>query len=416
MSRERRLALAGRAGQVGLDRRAPLEQRVELVLRRVAQRPLCSMQTHEHLPCPLGARLALDRGDACGLRRLERGTFELGDVGAGLTRVRLRLGELRAHLLEQAGTRLPPEAEPLRRRSQPVEDLHRLLALARRVGELLLGAAALGKNGLELLLGGPARERRRRLAAVGLGEPVVECREIELRDPRAQLRDLAAKLLRALGRGRLQRQRPQPLAHLLLEIACALDLRRDTRELQLRPVPARLEAAEAGGLLNQCAPFLRLRREDRLDLPLPDDRVHALTEPEVGEELDEVEPPHGRAIDEVLPLAAAVEPARDRQLGEVDRQRAVLVVEQELDLAEVLGLPVRRAREEHVVGLLGAQLVRAERAGGPADRVGDVRLARAVRPDDHADARLEADLDRVRERLEATELDGAEMHRRAGYR
>ena len=188
---------------------------------------------------------------------------------------------------------------------------------------------------------------------------------------------------------------------------------RDARELQLGAMAARLEAAEPGRLLDQRAPLLRLRREDRLDLALADDRVHALAEPEVGEQLDEVEPPHGGLVDEVLALAAAVEPPRDRELGVLDGGPvAVVVVEEQLDLAEVGRPAVRRAGEEHVVGLLGAQLVRAERAGRPADRVGDVRLAGAVRPDDHADARLEAHLDRIREGLEATQLDGAQMHRR----
>src|SRR5207302_10434517 len=79
--------------------------------------------------------------------------------------------------------------------------------------------------------------------------------------------------------------------------------------------------------------------------------------------------------------------------------------------AEVGRAAVRSAGKEHVVGLLGAELVRTERAGGPADRVGDVRFARSVGPDDHADARLEAHLDEIREGFEATQLDGAQMHR-----
>src|SRR5581483_5351498 len=98
-------------------------------------------------------------------------------------------------------------------------------------------------------------------------------------------------------------------------VACALDLRRDARELQLRAVAPRLEAPEPRSLLDERAPLLRLRREDRLDLALPDDRVHPLPETEVGEQLDEVEPAHGRLVDEVLPLAAAMEPARDGELG-----------------------------------------------------------------------------------------------------
>ena len=46
--------------------------------------------------------------------------------------------------------------------------------------------------------------------------------------------------------------------------------------------------------------------------------MHALAEAEVGEQLDEVEAADGGLVDEVLALAAAVKPARDRELGVVD--------------------------------------------------------------------------------------------------
>ncbi len=314
-------------------------------------------------------------------------------------------------MLEQRRRRLAPKPEPLDCAPQPVEHLHRLLALAGRVGELLLGSSTLGQHRLEPLLGGSPRQRRCRLALVRLGKPFVERGQVELGDARTQLRDLAAQLLGALGCRRLQRERPQTLAHFFLEISGALDLRCDARELQLGAMAAGLEAAQPGGLLDERAPLLGLRREDRLDFALADDRVHPLAEAEIGEQLDEIDPPYGSLVHKVLALAAAMEPARDRELGELDRPRAVVVVEQKLDLAEVGRAPVRCAGEEHVVGLLGPQLVRTERAGGPADGVGDVRLAGAVRPDDHADARLEAHLDEIREGLEATQFDGAQMHR-----
>src|SRR6185437_12097838 len=115
----------------------------------------------------------------------------------------------------------------------------------------------------------------------------------------------------------------QPLLDLFLEIARAVDLDRDARELQLGAMATRLEAAEAGGLLDQRTALLRLRREDRLHLPLADDRVHPLAEAEVGEQLDEVEAPDGGLVQEVLALAAAMEPASDRQLGVVDVDRPV---------------------------------------------------------------------------------------------
>ena len=231
-----------------------------------------------------------------------------------------------------------------------------------------------------------------------------------MRDPRPQARELDHELLRAFRRRRLERERPEPLPNLRLDVAGALDLDGDTRELELGAVTAGLEAAEAGSLLDQRTPLGRPRREDRLDLALADDRVHSLAEPEVGEQLDEVEPPHGSPVDEVLPLAAAVQATGHRELGIVDGQRPVGVVEEELDLAEVGGAARAAAGEEDVVGLLGPQLGRAEGTGGPADRVGDVRLAGAVRADNHADARLETDLDRVGERLEAAQLDRPEVH------
>ena len=188
------------------------------------------------------------------------------------------------------------------------------------------------------------RGGRGRAARVDLVEPDVERGEIELGDAGVETRDLAAELLGALGRGRLQRERPEPLSHLGLDVARALHLDRDARELQLGSMSPRLEAPEPGGLLDERAPLGRTRREDRLDLALADDRVHPLPEPEVGEQLDEIEPPHRRLVHEVLTLAAAMEPARDRQLGVVDGQRPVGVVEHQLDLAEVAAAARRRRR------------------------------------------------------------------------
>ena len=105
----------------------------------------------------------------------------------------------------------------------------------------------------------------------------------------------------------------------------------------------------------------------------------------------------GALVDEVLPLAAPDEPPGDRDLAEVElRPVAVLVVEHELDLAVLGRLAVAAAGEEDVVGLLGAQLGRGQRARRPDDRVGDVRLARAVRADDDRNPGLEIDLERVR--------------------
>jgi hypothetical protein len=85
--------------------------------------------------------------------------------------------------------------------------------------------------------------------------------------------------------------------------------------------------------------------------------VHRRAETDVREELDEVGPADGRLVDEVLALATAHEPARDRDLGEVELgPGAVLVVEDQLDLAVIGRAAIASAREEDVVGLLGAEL------------------------------------------------------------
>ena len=231
---------------------------------------------------------------------------------------------------------------------------------------------------------------------------------------RLQPGDLVAELLGPLCRGRLERKRSQPLLDLVLDVPRTLDLRRDPRELELGAMAATLELSEPGGLLDERAPVLGLRGEDGIYLALADDRVHRPAEPDVRKKLDEVGSPDGRAVHEILPLPTAREPPDDRYLAEVEllAEAAVVVVEQQLDLAVVGCRTRRRAAEEDVVRLLRAELGRCQRAGRPDDRVRDVRLPGAVRADDDRDPWLELDLDRVRERLEAAQLDRAQVHRR----
>ena len=338
---------------------------------------------------------------------LELETRELG-LRFGLVRGR----RLRAEPLDERRGGLHPQLEPLDAALQPIARRHRRLATAGGVRELLLRARTVAEHSFEPPLRASFRERHGVAALLRLGATRARLGQIELCDSRAQTRDLAAELLGALRGRRLERKRPQALAHLLLDVARALDLQRDARELQLGAMPAALELPESSRLLDERAPILRLRRENLLDLALADDRVHGRAEPHVREDLDEVRTPNRSAVDEVLALGAAHEPSRDRDLGEVEiGPRAVLVVEDELDLAVLCSLPVAAACEEHVVGLLGAQLGRRERAGGPDDGVGDVRLAGAVRPDDDGNAGLERDLERVGERLEAADAKRAQVHR-----
>ena len=323
------------------------------------------------------------------------------------------LAEIVPQAHHEAGRRLAADGQPLARSAEAIEGGERRLASAGRVGQLDLGALALGEDRPEPLLRAPSRERRRRTTLVRLCATGIEGGNVDPRDPRSQAGDLVPELLRALRRRRLERQRPEALAHLVLDVPRALDLRRHARELQLGAVPAAFELAEPCRLLDERSAVLGPRGEDRVDLPLAHDRVHRAAEADVRQELDEVGAANRSAVDEVLTLAPTHEPPHDRDLGVVELapEAAVLVVEDELDLTVLGGLAGGGAAEEHVVRLLGAHLRRCQRARRPDDRVRDVRLAGAVRPDHDGHPGLELHLDRVRERLEAAQLDGAQVHR-----
>ena len=174
----------------------------------------------------------------------------------------------------------------------------------------------------------------------------------------------------------------------------------------------RLNFPKPSRLLDECAALLGLRGEDLLDLALGDDGACGAAEPDVCQQLHEVGAANRGPVDQVLPLAASVQAPHDGHLGGQVGQRVVRVVEHELDLAAGDRLPASPSREQHVVGLLRTKLVRAQASRRPQQRIGHVRLPGAVRPDDHGDARLEADLDRFGEGLEAADADGAEIHAR----
>ena len=292
---------------------------LELPLGLVGDRALGRREERVRVARALGRVTASRRRVTRGRPRRAGRLLERPDglVGAGLPGL---LG-LREVVLQPPGERtrrLAAKRETLARPLEPVQRTDRRLARAGGVGELDLGALTLGENGLEPLLRRPPGKRGRGATLLRLRPASLEGLEVEPGDARAQRCDLEPQLLRALGSGRLERQRPEPLAHLLLDVPRPLGLSGDPGELELRPVTTALELSEAGRLLDEGAAVGRLRREHGVDLSLADDRVHRAAEPDVGEQLDEVGAAHGGAVDEVLPLAAAHEPSRDGDLAEVE--------------------------------------------------------------------------------------------------
>ena len=164
-------------------------------------------------------------------------------------------------------------------------------------------------------------------------------------------------------------------------------------------------------LLHEPPPLVGLGQQDLLHLALADHGVHLAAEAGVGQELHHVQPPHLGPVQVVLALAVAVEPPHHRHLVELDRQRAALVVEHQLDLADAGRLAHVGSAEQHVLSGRGPQLGRRLHGHRPLQGVGDVGLAAAVGPDHHGDPLVEAELDVLGERLEAPHAHRLQIHR-----
>ncbi len=307
--------------------------------------------------------------------------------------------------------RLGADAEPLVSGSQGRQPAPDFGSLAIAMGEPLLdlGAAAVDLR----LLGLDALARLPGLCRVALGALELARVQAELvrQQARAQLPGLPLEAGLDVRRLRLALQRAQPAARLALHVERPVEVVLGALELQLRPPAALAMLAEPGRLLDQKPPIAGLRVDYLLHPALADHRVHLASEVRVSEDLDHIDKPAARAVQPVLALAAALHPAPDRDLRELaPRRLAIRVVQHHLDLGIAAGRLRLAASEDHVLHGLAADRERALLPEGPEHRVGDVRLAAAVRADDHADAGREHEPSALREGLEALDRDRAQVH------
>ncbi len=359
--------------------------------------------------------LAVERLEArIGLAALRRECLELAGArgGAGLGMVKL-LAQLRetgdevlALLLEKEQTgiealenRLHPAAllgEVADEQPLLLEQRLELLELALLLGEAVARQVDVGVRFLLALC--ELVPRRLEAAQVIDGE-----REVEV----AQLADEAGVLL---GLRRLALERSKLTVDLARDVPSALEVRVHGAELAQRALLALLVLEHPGGLFDERAPLFRARVQDLVEPSLADDRVSVASQARIAEEVLDVHEPRRRVVDEVLGFAVAVHAARDGDLGELERQRAVGVVEHEVDLGDADRLSGRRPGEDDVLHRLPAQLLGGLLAQNPQDRIGDVGLARAVGADDDRHARLELHHALVRKGLEPLECERFEVH------
>ncbi len=110
-----------------------------------------------------------------------------------------------------------------------------------------------------------------------------------------------------------------------------------------------------------------------------------------------------------------MQPASDRDLCEGElRQRAVLVVEEQLDLAVVGRGPVRGPGKEHVVRFSARSSLGASDPAAQISASAMFDLPEPFGPDHDGDARLEPDLDGSGNVLKPAQLDCTQVHARAG--
>ena len=221
----------------------------------------------------------------------------------------------------------------------------------------------------------------------------------------------------AAGHLGLPAQRLELAAQLDGEVLHAGEVGLHRVELAQRLLLALAVLEDAGRLLDEAAALLRPGRQDGVELALADDDVHLAADARVGQQLLDVEQPARLAVDRVLRAAVAEHDPRDGDLGVVDRQRAVGVVDGERDLgaAERAGRrhrPAGAAGEDDVLHLAAAQRLGALLAHHPGEGVDDVGLAGAVGADDRGDARLEVERGRRREGLEPLEGEALQVHAR----
>src|SRR5215467_11861369 len=121
-----------------------------------------------------------------------------------------------------------------------------------------------------------------------------------------------------------------------------------------------------------------------------------------------------RLVDEVFAVAVTVQASGDGDLGVVPILGggvAVVVVEGERHLGEVVRDPRLGAVENNVFHAPTAQVLGALLAHAPPDGVDVVRLAAAVGPYDREDVVIEPYGRSVDERLEADHLELLDLHR-----
>ena len=364
-----------------------------------------------------GFELLLRLGEALGdgdvfLPRVTDAFLGLVDIAEGLRVLRLQLAEpllveLDAMVVMLA---LAFEFEPL---------LARCVDFSVEVGEAM-------PKLLKLVLAAQDTLRkvfhlRTKLLALNraLGNLALQAIELMPRELRVEMLQLHRDLLVAAGLASLALERADLPLHLADEVIDAQQVLVGVLELAERLLLLRLELRDARRLLEHHAPVLGLALDDLRDVALRHDGVTGLPHPRAHEELLNVAQAARHLVDVILRAAVAEDAPRDGDLVEshLDACRLELlgihVADGQGNLRHAEGPATISAVKDDIRHLAAAQRPGRLLTQHPADGIGHVGLAAAIRPDDGGDAGLEVERGLVREGLEAKNGEVLQIHARS---
>ena len=183
-------------------------------------------------------------------------------------------------------------------------------------------------------------------------------------------------------------------------------------ELALGALLAPPVLGDAGGLLDVLAAVLGLGEQDLLELALAHHRVQRAADPGLAEQLLHVEQPHDLPVDPVLGSRRERKIVRETSISLIGTG----ILPAALSITSLTSAMPSAGRDGVPAKITSAMCPpRSARAPcspeDPADRVDEVRLARAVGADDHRHAGDELQDVLVREGLEPADRDRSEEHR-----
>ena len=166
----------------------------------------------------------------------------------------------------------------------------------------------------------------------------------------------------------------------------------------------------SSGLFHEAATILRCCVQDGVELPLPDNDVHLATDTGIGQQFLNIQQSTRFTVDRVLGSSVAKQRAGDRHLGVLDGKGLIGVVDGECHFRSAQWCAAGRPGEDDVIHLSATKALGSLLTHDPGEGIDDVRLSRAVRPDDACHARLELQGRGRRERFEALERQRLQMH------